>query len=186
MRASMSRALARATCAGSRRFDLLPGGCRDQALDVFVIEGLAARDGVEQVPVDADHEMPGKVHALHGNLSACADRDPDGRARDRDARPAFEHGVEVVGARIAAAGAAKAETVAQQRADQRSIGRAATVQTAARAQLTRQLVEALEPALRLHARAVVGREPERALGDIAISRGAFEHRLAWLQSLHGR
>ena len=27
---------------------------------------------------------------------------------------------------------------------------------------------------------------EGALGDIAISRGAFEHRLAWLQSLHDR
>ena len=94
--------------------------------------------------------------------------------------------MQVVGARIATARATQPEPVAQQRADQRGIGRAAPVEPAARAQLAGQLVEALEPALRLHTGAVVGREPEGALGDIAIARGAFEHRLAWLQSLHGR
>jgi hypothetical protein len=60
------------------------------------------------------------------------------------------------------------------------------MKAAPRAQLTRQLVEALEPAFRLHSRAVVGREPERALSDVAIFGGTFEHRLTWLKSLHGR
>ena len=87
-------------------FDLPPGGGGYQPLDVLLIEGLAAGHSVEQVPVDPDHEVPGKVHAFHGNLSPGADRDPDGRARDRDARTAFQHGVEVVGAWIAASGAA--------------------------------------------------------------------------------
>jgi hypothetical protein len=91
-----------------------------------------------------------------------------------------------VGARISTPGAAKAEPVAQQGADQRRVGRSAPMQPAARAQLTGQVVEALEPAFRLDSGAVVCREPEGALGDIAVSRGAFEHRLTWLQSLHGR
>ena len=129
MRASMSRALARAICAGSRCVRS-PGRwrCRDQALDVLVIERLAARDRVEEVPVDAHHEMPRKVHALDRDLGARADGDPDGRACDRDAGAALEHRVEVVGARVAAARSAKAEAVSQERADQRGVGRPAPVQ----------------------------------------------------------
>ena len=167
-------------------FDLLARGRRDQPFDVLVVEGLTAGDGVEEVPVDANHEVPGKVHPLHGDLGPCADRDPDGRARDRDARAAFEHGVQVVSARVSAPGATQSKPVAQQRTDQRGVGRPAPVQPAARAQLACELVEALEPAIRFHTRAIVGSEPEGALGDIAITRGAFEHRLARLQSLHGR
>ena len=91
-----------------------------------------------------------------------------------------------MGARISASRATKAKTVAQQRADQGGIGRSAPMQPTARAQLAGQFVEALEPSLGLHARAVVGGEPEGALGDIAIPGGTFENRLAWLQSLHGR
>jgi hypothetical protein len=94
--------------------------------------------------------------------------------------------MEVVGARVPTSRAAQAQAIAEQGPDQRGIGRPAAVEPAARAQLTRQLIEALEPGLRLHAGAVVGSEPERALRDIPIPRGAFEHCLARLQSLHGR
>jgi hypothetical protein len=94
--------------------------------------------------------------------------------------------MEVVRTRIAAPGATKTETVAQQRADERGVGRPAAAQPASRAQLGRELVEALEPAIRFDAGAVVGCEPERTLGDIAVALGALEHRLAWLVSLHGR
>ena len=94
--------------------------------------------------------------------------------------------MQVVRARVATPSATQPQPVAQQRADQRGVGRTAAVKAAAGAQLARQLIETLEPPLRLDTGAVVGCEPERALGDIAIPRGAFEHRLAWLQSLHGR
>jgi hypothetical protein len=91
-----------------------------------------------------------------------------------------------VSARVSAPGATKSKAVAQQRPDQRGIGRPAPVQPAARAQLACELIEAFEPAIRFHTRAIVGSEPQGPLGDIAITLGAFEHRLARLQSLHGR
>ena len=164
----------------------MPRGRRDEPLDVLLVERLAAGDGVEEMPVDADHEVTGQIHPLDGNVRAGADGDPDRRAGDRDPGATLEHGVEIVGARVATACATQAEPVAQERTDQRDVRRGAPLEAAARAQLARELVEALEPALRFDAGAVVGREPERTLGDIAIPGGAFEHRLAWLQSLHGR
>jgi hypothetical protein len=91
-----------------------------------------------------------------------------------------------VGAWVATSRATQAEPVAQQGTDQWGVGRAAPLESAPRAQLAGEFVEALEPSLRFHAGAIVGREPEGTLGDIAIARGTFEHRLAWLQSLHGR
>ena len=164
----------------------MAGGGRDQALDVVLIERLAAGDGVEQVPVDTDHEVSGEIHPLNGNLGARADGDPDRGARDGHAGTTFEDGMEVVRAGVPAARTPQPQPVAQQRANQRRVGGTAPVQPAARAQLACQLIEAFEPAVRLDTGAVVGREPERTFGDIAIPRGAFEHGFARLQSLHGR
>ena len=138
------------------------------------------------MPVHAHDEVTGEVHALDRDVRTRADGDPDCRARDRNTGTSFEHGVQIVGARIPAAGASKPETVAEQRADQWCVRRATPMESAPRAQFARQLVEALEPALRLHAGAVIRRQPECALGDITIPGGAFEHRLARFQALHGR
>ena len=94
--------------------------------------------------------------------------------------------MEIVRTGIATARATQPEAIAKQRPDHRCVGGTAPAQTAAGAQLAGQLIELLEPALGLHAGAVIGRQPQCPLGDIAVARGAFEHCLARLQSLHGR
>ena len=89
-------------------------------------------------------------------------------------------------ARIAAAGAAQAQPVAQQRPHQRRVAGTAALDAATRAQLRRKLVDAQQPGRRIELRVVFGGQPQRALSDVAVGRRAVEHRLARLRPAHGR
>jgi len=99
--------------SGFEAVHLTSGGCGHQAEHVVIIERFATGNRVEHVTVHTDDEVTGQIHALDGDVGARSDRYPDRRARDGNARAAFEDVVEVVSPGVAASRAAQPEAVAK-------------------------------------------------------------------------
>jgi hypothetical protein len=141
------------------------GRRRDHPHRPVLVEHLAVgRFGKHAV--DADPEVTGKADALDAQPRPAAHRHPEHGTADRDPRAALEDEVQVMGARVTSPGEAQPDPLTQQRADDDD-GLSPAGAPEAITEVTGQRVDGPKGPGDVDLGAILGSQPQRALGDVA-------------------